>query len=327
MKYAMWALASLIFLAACTNSDGQPGTQEAIASATLLNIEEYQQENSFAFECNTTGFTPHTFNWDFGDGTKRTTPYKGVAHTYFKSGTYAVTCVATDDVINETSMTSITVDLGDLEEYMPEEESIFDDMGLIDLLNDVPEPYLSVNNTTAPPRERLEQYDYGFYDFTFDDEEYEEQDEEEQASRSNTTANPYGQGALSNTTGTNATNTSNSTRTNTTKINQSMQNWTVPNTTGSINSTPGNPNSTSIPLEPAIPANESLPDLDDILDDEEERDGKKRDKRDDEEDRETEDEDIVDPIVSAVEDRTIDKEIKSPKAKKALIADLKFKWR
>jgi hypothetical protein len=214
MKYLMWALIGLLLFAACT-PDAMETKQEGGASAQLLNLERYQQENSYAFECNTGGFSPHTFLWDFGDGTTRETKYKGVAHTYFKSGTYTVTCIASDDVQNQTSTLIVDVEVTGGTEY----EDILGDLDLVDLLSDTTNTTPPLNwshNTTYVPED----------DYTFDFEFDEEEEPRPRRTSSNSTNSTN-----TTTNSTNATNSSNST--NTTGVGTIIS----PNTTNTTNNT------------------------------------------------------------------------------------------
>jgi hypothetical protein len=91
MKITVWALALSIVLMGCSMTT--PSTQE---QAELVNLLEYQNANTYMFECKVKEFSPTTYHWDFGDGKEVDSVSSKATYTFPYSGTYEVTCEATD---------------------------------------------------------------------------------------------------------------------------------------------------------------------------------------------------------------------------------------
>ena len=80
------------------------------SSANLIVSPYYPQGNNYDFQCNTLGFTPNSYSWNFGDGHQLLNiANSNVYHTYINSGTYNVTCSATDGQITETDSLIVNV--------------------------------------------------------------------------------------------------------------------------------------------------------------------------------------------------------------------------
>ena len=275
-KIALWALLGL-FVLACTN-DSSSIPEERVAG-TLRNLMQYQQNGNYAFDCNVTGFSPTTYEWNFGDGITRVTTHKGVAHTYNNSGTYFVTCTASNKEVNITTNTTVTVTLAtaipreDVEalsdaypynSYINTSNASAFDFGLFDDLDTYE------RNVTRP------EYDFEEYDWEYEDYEGFDWEDEDTMPRLNTTTTDTGRGTAS---GSNTTNRT---------MNSTAVNVTIPiNVTLPVNTTPTQENTGTPDNDSGIP--DDLDDFDDIFgdeDDDEEKDkkhGKDRKEDDDEE--------------------------------------------
>jgi hypothetical protein len=91
MKITAWALALIIILMGCSMTT--PSTQE---QAELVNLLEHQNANTYMFECKVKEFSPTMYHWDFGDGKEVDSASSKATYTFPYSGTYEVTCEATD---------------------------------------------------------------------------------------------------------------------------------------------------------------------------------------------------------------------------------------
>lgn len=73
---------------------------EVNASVTLDIAPWYPQGMNYIFQCNAEGFSPSSFDWDFGDGDQQFgSENKDVWHTFTTSGNFTVTCTASDGSI------------------------------------------------------------------------------------------------------------------------------------------------------------------------------------------------------------------------------------
>jgi hypothetical protein len=104
MKRIGWALALLLVAVACSGNT-QPETQRG----EVINLLEYQNANSYVFECRAEGLIPTTYQWDFGDGNKTEVNTSQIPHTYEYSGTYKVKCKATDGKSETTTELTVRV--------------------------------------------------------------------------------------------------------------------------------------------------------------------------------------------------------------------------
>jgi hypothetical protein len=133
-----------VALAACAQEISP--VDESLTEASLQSLEQYQKGSSYALNCGVAGFEPNNYAWDFGDGTKRTTEYPGVAHTYRESGTYFVTCEATDDTIRVLSNMTLTVTVDEIFEDGIEIQEPTDILSDFEKLTDMDDIALQVSD-------------------------------------------------------------------------------------------------------------------------------------------------------------------------------------
>ncbi|MDD9952911.1 MAG: PKD domain-containing protein [Candidatus Woesearchaeota archaeon] len=106
------------YTVACTATDGenwQIGTLGITVDANTppsaaVTVAQLPGENNFAFTCDVAGFTPTSYDWDFGDGMTLTgLNVNDVQHTFTQLGDFEVSCTASADavVVNGSSNVSV----------------------------------------------------------------------------------------------------------------------------------------------------------------------------------------------------------------------------
>ena len=86
----------------------QPNT--APVSTTVEISNGYPYDHNVVFYCNTSGFTPTQYDWNFGDNTTWIdAPGAQIYHSFRNNGTYTVTCTAKNKDKQNTGTKTITV--------------------------------------------------------------------------------------------------------------------------------------------------------------------------------------------------------------------------
>ena len=93
------------------NQDGTPIITAGFIDGIFVSASSGETYTTATFKFIFTGEQADSVLWDFGDGTTSTD--WSATHTYDKSGTYTVTCTATNDLGENSTTQDITVDLGE----------------------------------------------------------------------------------------------------------------------------------------------------------------------------------------------------------------------
>ncbi len=83
-------------------------TSDSESNAAVLSVAPYYPQGSvYVFVCTATGFTPTSYDWDFGDGSKLLgMSSDNVWHAY-GSGTFDVSCTAMNNETSETGLLQV----------------------------------------------------------------------------------------------------------------------------------------------------------------------------------------------------------------------------
>jgi hypothetical protein len=79
------------------NTTSPPNTTNTTtpnASVSVQIAPWFPQGRSYVFKCMADGYSPSSYNWEFGDSHKQTTTSNDVYHTFADAGTYEVRCTA-----------------------------------------------------------------------------------------------------------------------------------------------------------------------------------------------------------------------------------------
>jgi hypothetical protein len=90
-----------------TGSGSDTGNQTG-ASAALSIAPWYPQGSNYVFQCNTTGFTPTSYDWFFGDGQMLLNISNDNVYHTFTPGSFTVTCVARNGATSASTSMQVT---------------------------------------------------------------------------------------------------------------------------------------------------------------------------------------------------------------------------
>ena len=80
------------------------------SNTTVYVVNSFMADSNTVFVCNANGFTPTSYSWDFSDGLSALNlGVNDVYHSFLSSGTFTITCTASNGTINATGGITINV--------------------------------------------------------------------------------------------------------------------------------------------------------------------------------------------------------------------------